>query len=76
MQFAATQEVTITGPVKVKGSPRISYNYDLNGVPFGAVYTFKVSGEVHPYHAVKANGEHLGHFPTRDEADKAIRGAM
>lgn len=76
MQIVAVQEITITGPIKVKGSPRIAYNYDLDGVPFGCVYTFKVAGEVHPFHAVRSNGEHLGHFSTRDAADVAIRSAM
>lgn len=76
MEFVAVQEITITGPVKVKGSPRVAYNYDLNGVPFGQVYSFKVALETHPWHAVKANGEHLGHFTSRKAADRAIRAAM
>ena len=76
MQFVAVQEITITGPVKFKGSNRTAWNYDLDGTPFGAVYTFKAKGEVHPFHAVKANGEYLGHFPNQIEADIAIRSAM
>jgi hypothetical protein len=75
-KMVAVQEITVTGPVKAKGSNRIAFNYDLNGVPFGAVYTFKAKGEVHPFHAVKSNGEHLGHFATKTEADVALRSEM
>lgn len=76
MQFVSVQEITVTGPVKVKGSPRVAYNYDLNGVPFGQVYTFKVPGETHPFHAVRADGTYIGAFFNRKDADKAIRGEM
>lgn len=76
MQFVAVQEVTITGPVKHKGSNRIAWNYDLNGVPFGSVFTFKAKGEVHMFTAVMANGMYCGSHDTRDEADRALRAEM
>lgn len=43
------QEVTIT-KVRNKGSNAIEWNVDLNGTPFGKIWTFKAAGEVHPYH--------------------------
>lgn len=75
-KMVAVQEVTITKQPKFKGSNRVAYNVDLNGVPFGQIYTFKAKGEVHPFHAVKASGEHLGHFDNYNEAETAIRAAM
>lgn len=76
MQVVAVQEITVTGPVKVKGSPRVAFNYDLDGKPFGCIYTFNVVGEVHEWHAVRSNGEYVGHYATRAKADVALRGEM
>ena len=45
------QEVTVTGPLKWKGSNATRWNFDLDGKPFGQVWTFKAKGEVLPYHA-------------------------
>lgn len=76
MQFVQVQEITITGPIKYKGSNRVSWNYDLDGKPFGQVFTFRARGEVHQFQAVTAAGRHLGFFMNRDYADEAIRGEM
>jgi hypothetical protein len=77
MQFVAVQEITITKQPKLKGSNRVVRNYDLNGVPFGQVWTYKFAGEKHVWHAAKANGELIGNgYSTEAEADIAIRSAM
>jgi hypothetical protein len=77
MQFVAVQEITIT-KVKHKGSNMISWNYDLEGKPFGSVWTFTGKGEVHPFavSTVEGNTKFLGHFPTWADADVVLRGAM
>lgn len=76
MQFVAVQEVTITRQSKIKGSNRIVYNYDLDGVPFGQVWTYKTIGEVHKWHVAKANGEYIGATDNYKAADVLIRGEM
>jgi hypothetical protein len=75
MQFVEVQEITIT-PTKHKGSNRIARNYDLNGVPFGCIYTFKAPGEKHYWHVALANGEYAGVATDEADADKIIRGMM
>jgi len=75
MQYVEVQEITITKN-KRKGSPRIDWNYDLNGVPFGQVFTYKVVGEVHMFTAVMRNGFYCGSHDTLAEADKALRSEM
>jgi hypothetical protein len=75
-KMVAVQEVTITGPVKFKGSNRVAFNYDLDGKPFGQVFTYKAKNEIHPYHVALATGEHIGAYRTKEIADKAIRGMM
>lgn len=67
-------EITIT-KVSYKGSNRIAYNVDRNGVPFGQIWTFKASGEVHPFH-VKTLAGAYAYFPKYDEAERFIRGEM
>lgn len=68
------QEVTITA-VRHKGSNAREWNVDLNGVPFGKIWTFKAKGEIHGYHAKPLNGEHTMHNSYND-AETAIRAAM
>lgn len=74
-KMVAVQEITVT-KVKHKGSPRINWNYDLNGVPFGQVFTYKVAGEVHMFTAVMSNGFYCGSHDTLAEADVALRSEM
>lgn len=71
----AIQEVTITGPIKFKGSNAIRYNIDLNSVPFGQIWTFKEAGERHPFHAKTLTGKY-DHFATYAAAETFIRGEM
>lgn len=68
------QEVTIT-KATFKGSNRIAYNVDLNGRPFGQIFTFKARGEVHPFTVVTLAGA-SGQFKTYAEAERFIRGEM
>lgn len=68
------QEVTIT-KVKHSGSNAINFNVDLNGVPFGQIWTFKAKGEWHPYH-VKTLAGYYATFNTYKAAETAIRGKM
>lgn len=68
------QEVTIT-KVKRSGSNCIHYNVDLNGHPFGQIWTFKAKHEVHPYH-VKTLAGFYANFTTYKDAERAIRGQM
>lgn len=78
-KMVAVQEVTVTGPVKFKGSNRIAYNYDLNGKPFGQIYTYKTAGEKHYWYASKADGSPIGGsgtFHNRNIADIALRSEM
>lgn len=77
MQFVTVQKITITKQPKLKGSTRVVYNVDLNGVPFGQIWTYKFPGEVHVWHAAKATGEMVGNgYDTYKEAETAIRGEM
>lgn len=78
MQLVEVQEITITGPIKFKGSNMVSWNYDLNGKPFGSVFTFKTKGEVHPFGVTLAEGntKFLGHYKNLADADTVIRAAM
>lgn len=75
MNIIEVTEVTITGPIKNKGSNAVEYNVDKNGVPFGKVWTFKARGEVHPFHAKTLAGAYAN-FPTYDEAETFMRGEM
>lgn len=68
------QEITIT-KVKVSGSNMIAFNVDLNGVPFGQIYTFKAKGEVHPYH-VKTLAGFYATATNYNAAERIIRGEM
>lgn len=68
------QNVTVT-KVRNSGSNMIEFNVDLNGVPFGKVWTFKAKGEVHPFH-VKTLSGFYAQFATYAAAESAIRGEM
>jgi len=77
MQFVAVQEITITKQAAIKGSTRVVYNVDLNGVPFGQIWTYKFPGEKHVWHAAKATGELIGNgHVSYKAAETAMRGAM
>lgn len=75
MNNVKIDEVTVTKKAKVKGSNRIAYDVDLNGVPFGQIWTFKAAGEVHPFH-VKTLAGAYGTFKTYAEAEAGIRNEM
>jgi hypothetical protein len=68
------QNVTITR-VKHKGSNQVAFNVDLDGRPFGQIWTFKANGEWHPYHVSTLSGFY-GEATTYDDAEKLIRGQM
>lgn len=74
MIIISTQSITMT-KVQRKGTNRVEWNYDLNGVPFGQVWTFNSPVETHPYHAKPLNGEYKA-FDRRTEADAYMRGCM
>lgn len=76
MQFVTVQEITITKEKAFKGSNRIVYNYDLDGKPFGQVWTYKTAGETHKWHAAKSDGSYIGAYDTRAAADVGIRSEM
>lgn len=69
------QQVTITGPIKNKGSNMITFNVDLNGVPFGQIWTFKAKGERHGYH-VKTLAGFYAIAADYKMAEKFIRNEM
>jgi hypothetical protein len=68
------QNVTITR-VKHKGSNQVAFNVDLDGRPFGQIWTFHAKGEVHPYH-VKTLAGFYATAVCYDDAEKLIRGQM
>jgi len=68
------QNITIT-KVVAKGSNRIAYNVDLNGKPFGQIWTFKAKGEKHGYHVKILAGKYKL-YSTYAEAERFIRGEM
>lgn len=72
--MAKVQEVTITKQT-AKGSNRINYNVDLNGKPFGQIWTYKAKGEKHLYQVYCLNGFRSAHM-TYDRAEEEIRGQM
>jgi len=76
-KLVAVQEVTITKQPKLKGSNRVVYNVDLNGVPFGQIWTYKTAGEKHVWHAAQSNGNLVGEgYATYAQAETAIRSVM
>lgn len=68
------QNVTITKNT-AKGSNAVRWNVDLNGVPFGQIWTFKARGEVHPFHVKTLAGAYAA-FDTYKAAETFIRGEM
>lgn len=70
------QEITITKVPAIKGGSQISWNVDLNGVPFGQIWTFKAfPGEVHCYHAKTLAGAYAD-FATYKAAETFMRSKM
>lgn len=69
------QNVTIYANGKAKGSNMTTWNIDLNGKPFGQIWTYKAKGEVHPFHVKTLNGYYAS-FNTYALAERAIRGEM
>jgi hypothetical protein len=67
-------QITIT-KVTYKGSNRISFNVDFNGRPFGQIWTFKASDEIHPFHVKTLDGFYAT-AKTYPEAERLIRGEM
>lgn len=58
MKTVRANEITFIAQEQRKGSSRIVYNVNVNGRPFGQVWTFKVPGETHPWHVGELNGFH------------------
>jgi hypothetical protein len=68
-------EITIT-KVIVKGSNRIAWNVDKNGIPFGQIWTFRnTDTETHLFHA-KDKFDVYAAFKTYAEAETFMRGLM
>ncbi len=74
-KVVAVQNVTVTGPIRFKGSNSTRWNVDLDDVPFGQIWTFTAKGEVHPFHAKTLAGAYEA-FPTYTEAATFLRGKM
>ena len=66
------QEITFHAPVKNKGSNRTQINVDVDGSPFGAIWTYTAKGEVHPYHVNALDGRY-GQVNTKEEAIETMR---
>ena len=52
------QEITITKMSNTYKTPLRTWGFDLNGKPFGQVWTFKSQHEVHPYHVKALDGRY------------------
>jgi hypothetical protein len=71
------QEVTITKAPKVSGSNAIRWNVDLDGRPFGQIWTFKnTKTDTHRFHVATLGRPPLPSFATYAEAERALRGQM
>lgn len=74
--FINVQEVTITKVNPAKGGSQIRWNVELDGKPFGQIWTFKKkAGFKFMFHAKSLAGEY-GEFETYAEAERFIRGLM
>ena len=51
------QQIKITKR-QYRGSNRTDWNVDLEGRPFGQIWTYKARGERHPYHARALDGRY------------------
>jgi hypothetical protein len=69
------QQITLTKVLPARGSNRTAWNYDLDGRPFGQVWTFKAKGESHLFHAKPLKGEYR-FFAEFTDADTYMRGCM
>lgn len=70
------QNITITKVAPPKGSNQTRWNVDLEGIPFGAMWTFRnTKTEKHGFHAKPLNGMHKI-FTTYQDAETYMRGEM
>lgn len=68
------QEVTITKVPAIKGGTQIAWNVDIDGAPFGQIWTFKGAWK-NAFHVQTLGGVY--HFATSYKAAEAfIRGLM
>lgn len=72
-QVVQVQEVTVSAPIKRKGSNMIVRNVDVDGKPFGQIWTFKARGETHGFHAKVAATEAYRLCDTLEAAVNFIR---
>lgn len=71
-----TQQITITKRPTHKGGSAIEWAVDLDGRPFGMIWTFKnTATETHRFHAKTLRGVY-DNFATYDAAERFIRGCM
>lgn len=70
-----TVKVTITKVRPAGGSKMVRWNVDKNGEPFGQIWTFKVRGEQHPFHAKTLDGAYKC-FANYEGAEEFMRGEM
>lgn len=68
------QQITITKAAASKGTAIIAYNVDLNGKPFGQMYSYKTDLS-RAWHAKALNGAYKL-CDTRKSAELFLRGAM
>ncbi len=66
------QNILFHAPTRAKGSPMIVHNVEVDGKPFGQIWTFKARGEVHPFHAKTLAGAYQT-FATIDAAREFVR---
>lgn len=69
------QQITITKVKPVSGSNQTRWNIDVNGAPFGAIWTFTAKGEKHFFHAKPLIGSYAS-FDTYAEAETYMRGQI
>ncbi len=72
-----SKQITVHIPRAIGGSQ--TWNYGLNGFPFGQVYTFTDAGCDHGFTAKPLRGIVNGHverFETFADADKYMKGLM
>jgi hypothetical protein len=70
------QNIIITKVKPSKGSNVTAWNFDLDEVPFGQVWTFKnTATETHKFHAKPLTGAH-DCFDTYAQAEEYMRGKM
>lgn len=70
------QQITITKEKAIKGSNRIAWNVDLDGKPFGQIWTFKNTFTETYRFSVSTLAGYWSDFGTYEMAERAIRGQM